>query len=483
MTPARASLAPIEVGEVLAGKYVVLSVLGAGGMGVVVAARHLILGNTVALKFVLPELAESPPVVQRFLQEARAASRITSEHMARVSDVGTLESGAPYMVMEYLEGQDLGAVLAERGPLPVTEVVDYMLQALQAVAEAHLKGIVHRDLKPSNLFLTQRLGGAPPVKVLDFGIAKALTADTDVAHDLTSTGVTMGSPVYMSPEQIKSSRDVDARADIWSIGVILYELLTQHHPFQGETQLALLAAILTEPPRPLESVGNALPEAVTSVVLACLEKSVERRLPSVASIAQRLAPFGSADARLSCSRIAEIAAQDSGPRSVPKGVAAKTADPPLLTLTTGEWERERPLRPGLERRRGALVGLAGAAIVAVGAVAALVSVSFAPSRSERPLASEAARSAVSAARDASPSAQLPVASVAPSNSVAPVGSRVRLTEPSPDASKVNLRARSPQSRVIGSPIPALPSALGPVRRKASKPGTTDDLDELIERRN
>src|SRR6266542_4042743 len=179
--------APVSEGDLLAGKYRVERVLGGGGMGVVVAAHHLQLARRVALKFLLPEACSQPGSVERFLREARSAAQIGSEHVARVSDVGTLETGAPYMVMEYLKGDDLSQVLKTRGRLPLQEALDYVLQACEAVAEAHAIGIVHRDLKPANLFLTQRADGSPLVKVLDFGISKATVVGDMAGAAVTAT--------------------------------------------------------------------------------------------------------------------------------------------------------------------------------------------------------------------------------------------------------------------------------------------------------
>ena len=227
-----------QPGDVLAGKYRVERVLGSGGMGVVVAAMHLTLQERVALKFLLPEGAKKEETVTRFLREARAAAKIKSEHVARVSDVGTLESGAPYLVMEYLDGSDLSALLRRDGPLPPRDAVEYVLQACEALAEAHAVGIVHRDLKPANLFLARHAGGAPRIKVLDFGISKLTARDPSMPPDdpsMTRTRAWLGSPLYMSPEQMRSARDVDTRTDIWALGVILYELLSGKPPFDGET--------------------------------------------------------------------------------------------------------------------------------------------------------------------------------------------------------------------------------------------------------
>ncbi|HTB76104.1 MAG TPA: serine/threonine-protein kinase [Polyangiaceae bacterium] len=214
--------AGVRQGDILARKYRVERVLGAGGMGVVVAACHLQLHQKVAIKFLLPEALSNAEAVERFAREARAAVKITSEHVARVIDVGTLDTGAPYMVMEFLEGHDLAQWVRLRGSLLLEQAVDFVLQACEALAEAHALGIVHRDLKPANLFIVRGADALHAVKVLDFGISKA--AGLEVA--LTRTAAVMGSPLYMSPEQMAASRNVDARTNIWAMGIVLYELLT-----------------------------------------------------------------------------------------------------------------------------------------------------------------------------------------------------------------------------------------------------------------
>src|SRR5271154_7216063 len=212
--------APVREGDLLAGKYRVERVLGAGGMGIVVAARHIELDQLVAIKFVRDEAIASEDAVQRFLREARSAVKLKSEHVARVLDVGKLESGAPYMVMEYLEGSDLGKVLQDQGPVSLDCAADWILQAGEAVAEAHGAGIVHRDLKPENLFLSRAVGGAPKVKVLDFGVSKAVRGSSGELSGLTRTRAMLGSPLYMAPEQMRSSRDVSPSADVWALGVV-----------------------------------------------------------------------------------------------------------------------------------------------------------------------------------------------------------------------------------------------------------------------
>ncbi len=280
----------VAVGDLLAGKYRVERVLGEGGMGVVVLAVHLALDERVAVKMMRPEALLREDGIGRFIREARAAVRLKSEHVARVLDVGTLESGAPYIAMEYLEGEDLAQRLAG-SRLSVPETVDLILQACDAIAEAHARGIIHRDLKPANLFITRGRGGEPLVKVLDFGISKVNSLG-DRAESVTNSAVLLGSPLYMSPEQMKSSRDVQASTDIWSLGVILYEALGGRVPFDEHTIGALMARVLVEPPPPLSAIDSALPAELVLAVGRGLEKEPSQRFASVVELAASLAPFG-----------------------------------------------------------------------------------------------------------------------------------------------------------------------------------------------
>ena len=292
-------------GDVIAGKYQVEKVLGKGGMGVVVAARHTSLRQHVAVKFLLPKALTLPGAAERFLREARAAVAIRSEHVARVIDVGELESGAPYMVMEYLTGTDFGQVLKTRGTLPLKEAVDYVLQACEALAEAHALGVVHRDLKPGNLFLTTRADGSPLVKVLDFGLSKATKPGED-EHSLTAPDVIVGSPHYMSPEQLRSLKQVDARSDVWALGVILYQLLSGRRPFESDSLVGTCARIAAEPPTPLRERKPDVPAELETIIGRCLEKDREKRLQTVADLARLLAPYGSERAPISVERIVRV---------------------------------------------------------------------------------------------------------------------------------------------------------------------------------
>ena len=254
-----------KVGDVLADKYEVQGVLGAGGMGIVVSARHLVLGHRVAVKLMRGAAAIDRTAKERFLREARASLALSSEHVAKVLDAGTLPGGEPFIVMEYLAGRDLADMLRQNGPLPIPDAVGAVLQACEAIAEAHEVGIVHRDLKPSNLFAVQSMDGVSTIKVLDFGISKMASALSAHEPGLTASGSTMGSPGYMSPEQVRSSKDVDGRSDIWALGVILYELITGTNPFVGESLGATFAKIISESPPPVRTQRPDVPEDLEAV--------------------------------------------------------------------------------------------------------------------------------------------------------------------------------------------------------------------------
>ncbi|HEV3193815.1 MAG TPA: protein kinase [Polyangiaceae bacterium] len=294
-------------GDLLAGKLRIERVIGRGGMGVVYCAQHELLGQRVAIKILLPAVASNKEAVARFLNEARAAAGIEGEHVARVLDVATLDDGRPYMVIEYLDGADLAQVLEARGPLPVVETVDCVLQALEALAQAHARGIVHRDFKPSNLFVARRSDGTTLVKVLDFGIAKAAQPLNVLENaSMTRSNSVLGSPQYMSPEQLRNAKNVDPRADIWSTGLTLYELLTGAPPFAGESFGELFVAILEQSPAPMRDKRPDIDARLEAVVLRCLQREPGDRFPTVAELAQALAPFGSPQTAQSLRRIISV---------------------------------------------------------------------------------------------------------------------------------------------------------------------------------
>jgi serine/threonine-protein kinase len=367
-------------------------------MGVVVVAKHIALGELVAVKLLLPEHGAKAAGYARFVREARAASRIRSEHVVRVFDLGVLEDGFPYMAMELLSGTDLASLLA-KGRLPVTDAVDYVLQACEGIAEAHVRGIVHRDLKPANLFLTRRSDGTACVKVLDFGISKVdvspvtpisprATTDGGEARDagvvglertetsndsssvpgeaidaaaLTRSRGHLGTPLYMSPEQMRSARDVDARTDIWSLGTILYELLSGSRAFDAPSYERLLERVANEDPPAPDSLRARVPAALGAVVLRCLRKAPSDRFPSVGELAEALAPFASAQVAPTAARTVAILAKPApSDGDHDDGIAlAPTVDgtgPPARSAPA--TERRRTFRTFGALGAVALVGLA-----------------------------------------------------------------------------------------------------------------------------
>jgi len=298
------NVAGLVAGSIVANKYRIERVLGSGGMAVVVAAHHLVLNEKVAIKFLLPTMLSNREVVARFAREARAVVRIKSEHVARVIDVGMLNDGAPYMVMEYLDGTHLGAWLKERHIAPVEQAVEFILQACEAIVEAHALGIIHRDLKPSNLFVTRRADGLLSIKVLDFGISKVMPDTTGhVDTGVTDTAMILGTPLYMAPEQMISSRDVDTRADIWALGVVFYELLTGEVPFRGSSLAEISFKIATERPPPLWTQRPDVPARIEAAILKCLQMDRDKRFRNIAEFARALADFGPPRTQVSIERI------------------------------------------------------------------------------------------------------------------------------------------------------------------------------------
>jgi serine/threonine-protein kinase len=279
----------VREGEILQGKYRVERVIGRGGMGEVVAAHHLQLDTKVAIKTLLPQGLRHAESLLRFEREARAAVKIKSEHVARVLDVARLDDGRPYLVMEYLEGRDLSEWLRTRGPLPVEQAVELIVQACDAIGEAHSLGIVHRDLKPANLFVVEGRDGARKVKVLDFGISK-IEAPPSGQAAMTRTRSVLGSPEYMSPEQYTGPKTVDARTDIWSLGATLFELLTGRAPFPGDQLVELAYKIIHEPAPRIEAL-RPVPPALSLVIQRCLEKDRAARYQNIGELVAALAPF------------------------------------------------------------------------------------------------------------------------------------------------------------------------------------------------
>jgi len=281
---------PARVGEIIADKYEIVRPLGEGGMGVVYEARHTFVGRRVAIKFLRAEYAGETEMLARFQREAQSAGALESEHVVAVHDFGIAPDGTPYLVLEYLAGDDLAHLLARTGRLPVGRAVSIVLQACRGLAVAHGQGIVHRDLKPGNLFVLRREDGTDLVKVIDFGIAKLRNAAAD-APSKTRTGATMGTPYYMPPEQARGQRDIDHRADIYALGVILYEALAGRKPHPGESYNEILFHILTQAPAPLASLRDGLPPALVQAIERAMAFEPADRFQHAVDLARALAPF------------------------------------------------------------------------------------------------------------------------------------------------------------------------------------------------
>jgi serine/threonine-protein kinase len=350
---------PIQVGDVLAGKYRVERVLGAGAMGVVVAARHVELGELRAVKFMRASLIQDAGAVERFMREARATARLKSRHVAKVHDIGRLPTGAPYIVMEHFEGSDLKTLLSARGALPPAEAAHYVREACEAIGEAHAAGIIHRDLKPSNLFVAVE-GGARSVKVLDFGVAKlADAAGSDPNAEMTGTAEVLGTPLYMAPEQMRSTRGVDGRADLWSLGVILYRALTGKTPFTGATTPEVCISVMVDEPAPPSTLRADLPSGLDAVVMRCLAKNPEQRFATASELSEALRPFEATGQ----TSIMAGAREETAPEA-----AALTVSETSTARTTTSWSQASADGQGKSTRSRVLLGTAFV-IAALGAAA------------------------------------------------------------------------------------------------------------------
>ncbi|WP_159397262.1 serine/threonine protein kinase [Sorangium cellulosum] len=486
---------PVHVGDVLLDKYTVERVLGRGGMGMVVAARHRELGELFAIKLLLPRALADAQAAELFLREARAAVQLKGEHIVRVHDVGKLETGAPYMVMEHLVGGDLQQIVFERGPLPVREAVDYVLQVCDALAEAHAQGLVHRDLKPANLFLTRRTNGAPFVKVLDFGISKRIKPD---ATDLTNTLVLLGSPFYMAPEQMRRAKHVDTRSDVWSMGVVLHHLVTGRMPFPAETLTEVVARVLQEEPIPPSRQRPGLPDELDTVVALCLQKRPEHRFQAIEELAAALRVLTSVDGpdpaapatMRSCTDAAPALADTQAaldPTSV--RTSRPTAEAPAPSWGHGmapslleSVERAGPAARSSDRAWSRLRGFPRRASVAGAALAALaIGIGWLPlSQQQRSAPAAAAIAAQEIPAAVVPSAGYEVPAPATTDTATPSavdGSPPPAPPPSASAplapdgpassSSAPLRRRAPAARRLG-PAPAR----GPSTTAAGAAGAT-----------
>jgi serine/threonine-protein kinase len=368
-------------GDVLASRYVVEQPPIRSSNVLVFQVRHADLGQRFTLKCLLPEASVDPDAVARFLRGARAAIHLTSEHTARTVDAGRFSSNVPYIVSEALTGCDLRETLRVRGVLAPNEAVDLVLQACEALAEAHANGLVHRNLSLSTLFATRRPGGTSFVKVLDFGVADVFAPEParndtllQFARSSNSAAAAIQSLECYSPEQIRSSKEIDARTDIWALGAILHELLAGSPVFQAPTVPALLAAIAADPPVPITSIRSDVPGGLETVVLRCLEKERSARYPSVADFAVALRSFATPEAKASIERITRTLAQ-SRSTVAPVGNAALVHVGPAAA-----YSELPPAPPAPAPANSSTTLLLVAAIVALGQVGGMVAAVFVADR-------------------------------------------------------------------------------------------------------
>jgi serine/threonine-protein kinase len=472
----------VRTGDIVSGKFRIERVLGQGGMGVVVAARHLQLDETVALKFLRAHATSDPDALARFTREARAAAKLKSEHVARVLDAAVADDGTPYIVMEYLEGRTLGRVLEDQGRLDVATTAEYAIQACEGLAEAHARGIVHRDIKPENLFLVERSQGWRVVKILDFGISKFDVARTASDANI-STQSMMGSPCYMSPEQLRSTASVDHRTDIWSLGATIFELLTGGTAYKaGQTLPQLITAILEEPTPRLIDVRPDVPADLSTVVARCMAKDRGQRYGSAAELALALLPFAPKRVRANVERAIAVT-QATAPSSdavrlwsdTPPSEGPAASRPPsipvsgtLRSATSGKGQQgienldtlAAPTKPVSQERAGSRVPRAALAIAVAGVLTvvawrlAVREPSPAPPPRESSLPSAAARVDPVALPVATPAA-----AAVPSDLPSPEPARV---PPAPSATgSAAVHPYRPAPAGASSHLPAAPSASSP----------------------
>jgi serine/threonine-protein kinase len=468
-------------------RYTLVRILGQGGMGAVYEARHATLSRRFAVKFLLPALAANREILRRFENEAKAAGGLEHPNLAAVTDFGRAADGSPYIVMEFLQGEDCAKLLKRLGPLPVPRAVNIVAQACRGLAVAHNAGIVHRDLKPENLFLTDAGDGSDHVKVLDFGIAKLRASDASV---ITGTGATFGTAFYMSPEQARGAGEVDGRTDVWSMGVVLYELLTGRKPFVGEQFLQVIHQILSVEAPALPTLRPGLPAALVAVIERAMSKELATRIPSILALAEALAPFLSTGGN--SGPIAAVSARAAGVAETAMtpatgigvlGSAAPTPVGPGPSATGAPLARSAPSRAPLpaaeftepavrftarpdgptgspgEARKGSKAALYMAAAVAI-AAAAGAAFFFGSRKSEAPVAAPAVEAApqapVPAAVAPAPAARAePVAPAAVPPVTAPAAPAARVSEQSEHSE------RRPNKRTAPRPVAAPASAPAP----------------------
>lgn len=459
----------VRPGTLLHGRYEVESVLGVGGMGCVVVARHLELEQRVAIKLLLPDEHLDPVRSARLLREARAAARIGSEHVVRVFDVVTTGPHAPYIVMEFLEGESLARRLRRKGPLGIHESVEIVIQACEAVGEAHRFDIVHRDLKPANLQLVPRPGRRRFVKVLDFGISKMAAADDGRLTQRTSL---LGSPAYSPPEQLESAGKVGVQADVWALGVVLYECLTGRLPFVGETLPDIVNQIFANAPPPPRRQRPEIPEGLERVVVRCLAKDPKKRFQSAEDLVSALAPFAP-DAAHACLAYLRGLPDDEPPSSGPTG-ETETLHRAVRTLTATSFPVEHTTARTALRRRWVL----GASLAALAlGVVAVASIGLWKKRTPGDHASE--RRTLAAPTS---SASSPVLASAPNPASTPADPTATASASPPSTNVLESARAVPIPRTTSKPRPARPAASGSAAPHATSAGAAPTLPPWVESR-
>ncbi len=338
------------VGRVIANRYRILALIGEGGMGAVYVAEHLLIGRKVAVKRLHPELASDEKAIARLEREARAAGSTGHENVVEILDLGFADDGAPFLVMEYLRGRSLAELLethVQLAPERACRIAGQVLAALEAV---HERGIVHRDLKPDNIILTRRRGDPEFVKVVDFGISKVRPVEGEAPLDLTRTGVMLGTPFYMSPEQARGMKTLDHRLDLFAVGVILYESIGGQLPFEGENYHQLLQAILTGKHTPIRSLCSDLDAGLAAVIERSIALEPEDRFQTAREMRQALVPYGATDRPTASSEAPPPTSRASAPSAQTLDAPPEPDREPPAARASTPWERDPDAEPVTHKR-------------------------------------------------------------------------------------------------------------------------------------